>query len=683
MVLRRIIRKDDKAVATVIGALLLTALAITFFTAYTLWYVPTTTTNNIGTVLSSQSAAYDSLSEKMQANVNPGELITQSFPLGYGGAPPFSQASDSTLSFLNSSSILKGSLSYSMNLTLKNTTLPASGDFNPVAIENITINAPKNEPSQYQQQLIVDSNTYKDYEAGNLQNIVFTYPNGTVIPSWLQCGNSNTSKDTVYWLNVHTNGTTQIQMRFYDKSQNMFNNFATGEAPNLTNPYGQYDDGANVFLAYFNGDTSPKDFNIAGQMINYKIKHQFFSYWQPYVEITQSNVSNSFHSLVFTTLCSCGPFNGVSFHTPIENMPLIVQSNFENNFGCIIGASGLVDNSNASDVKNAVSIDTGVNNNYNSNFEMQYVESGNSYGPFKIGSNGYNCEWLYSTLYYNNTSSVWKGSVTSSPIISSSPVINGTCTVNPLKSSSSLYMGIIMAPDYCQNQECINWMRAMVQPSGDKMPTYTLSATTEVIPYHPYVKQESGSFGISGVFSSTIDVGNILSNTYYLADGAVISYHGTTPVVSYGFPITFGNQSSNKSISMDAITVAGQSISEAKYGSSIVSLLTADTSLSSYQTGTNLTLLTTGLEPYTAIITYINVTALNYTVSGSMASLFNSTLYSSQGNGAKIVNDTWTIYGALNVTYRDNTFSITLQKGKILTIASISIVTTKFSLESL
>ncbi|MGC8631662.1 MAG: hypothetical protein ACP5T2_04465 [Thermoprotei archaeon] len=45
--------------------------------------------------------------------------------------------------------------------------------------------------SVYQQLLAVNSSLYSSYEASNLQNVEFFYSNGTVIPSWLQTGNSN------------------------------------------------------------------------------------------------------------------------------------------------------------------------------------------------------------------------------------------------------------------------------------------------------------------------------------------------------------------------------------------------------------------------------------------------------------------------------------------------------------
>ncbi len=44
-------------------------------------------------------------------------------------------------------------------------------------------------PSPFQQRVAVNSSIYLDYEDSNLQNVQFSYPNGTIIPSWLEGGN--------------------------------------------------------------------------------------------------------------------------------------------------------------------------------------------------------------------------------------------------------------------------------------------------------------------------------------------------------------------------------------------------------------------------------------------------------------------------------------------------------------
>ncbi len=44
-------------------------------------------------------------------------------------------------------------------------------------------------PSPFQQVITINSSAYSKYEASNLQDIQFSYSNGTVIPSWLESGN--------------------------------------------------------------------------------------------------------------------------------------------------------------------------------------------------------------------------------------------------------------------------------------------------------------------------------------------------------------------------------------------------------------------------------------------------------------------------------------------------------------
>jgi hypothetical protein len=121
----------------------------------------------------------------------------------------------------------------------------------------------------YNSQIMISVNSleYKNYEAPNLQNIEFFYSNGTIIPSWLEGNvtneaNSNslyTSTNTIYWLRIipantflAANTTNTIYMGFAPTSNNLFNAQITGEAPQLSPSYAEYDDGANVFINYWN-----------------------------------------------------------------------------------------------------------------------------------------------------------------------------------------------------------------------------------------------------------------------------------------------------------------------------------------------------------------------------------------------------------------------------------------------
>ena len=118
-------------------------------------------------------------------------------------------------------------------------------------------------PATFQQLVTVDSSAYANLESPNLQNVGFFSSNGTMIPSWLESGNSSGSTDTVYWLNLRNpifGGTdVTVYMGFASRGSNLFNDRTTGEASQLSPGYGEYDDGAHVFPYYtdFAGSSLP------------------------------------------------------------------------------------------------------------------------------------------------------------------------------------------------------------------------------------------------------------------------------------------------------------------------------------------------------------------------------------------------------------------------------------------
>ena len=137
----------------------------------------------------------------------------------------------------------------------------------------LTNSQSSNTPSPFQQMITVNSADYRQYEAGNLDNVEFYYQNGTVIPSWLESGNSNASTNTVYWLKlgkIRADSTLTIDMGFANISTNMFNYSGyTGEAPQLSPIYAEYDDGANVFNFYDNfagSALNASKWNVSGSL---------------------------------------------------------------------------------------------------------------------------------------------------------------------------------------------------------------------------------------------------------------------------------------------------------------------------------------------------------------------------------------------------------------------------------
>ena len=111
-------------------------------------------------------------------------------------------------------------------------------------------------PAPFQQMITVDSAEYSSYEATNLQNIEFFDASGSPIPSWLESGNSNTSTNTIYWLKlvngIPANSSVTVNMGFASPNTNLLSTQTTGEAPQLSSTYGEYDNGANIFIHYDN-----------------------------------------------------------------------------------------------------------------------------------------------------------------------------------------------------------------------------------------------------------------------------------------------------------------------------------------------------------------------------------------------------------------------------------------------
>lgn len=110
-------------------------------------------------------------------------------------------------------------------------------------------------PAPFQQQIIVNSSQYSEYEAPNLDNIQFQSQKGDALPSWLESGDSSSSTTTIYWLRLEdgipASSSVTINMEFDATTQNAFGG-TTGEAPALAPFYGEYDSGGSVFRKYAN-----------------------------------------------------------------------------------------------------------------------------------------------------------------------------------------------------------------------------------------------------------------------------------------------------------------------------------------------------------------------------------------------------------------------------------------------
>lgn len=113
-------------------------------------------------------------------------------------------------------------------------------------------------PAGFQEMLVVDSKSYSGHINSNWNNVEFTtipQGGGEHLPAWVESNASSDSNATVVWVKLPFAITTQNSMTIYMN----FMPFAvmskygpTGEAPELSQSYGTYDNGAQVFNFYDN-----------------------------------------------------------------------------------------------------------------------------------------------------------------------------------------------------------------------------------------------------------------------------------------------------------------------------------------------------------------------------------------------------------------------------------------------
>lgn len=134
----------------------------------------------------------------------------------------------------------------------------------PVTVTNSQTSATS---APFQQMVTVDPASYTSYEATDLGNIrFFSSLSGSTfsgaLDSWLEYVSStpaNQASSATFWLNLPTgigaSSSVTIYMVFESTSIE-FDGVIAGEAPQLSASFGQYDNGANVFLYYNNGGST-------------------------------------------------------------------------------------------------------------------------------------------------------------------------------------------------------------------------------------------------------------------------------------------------------------------------------------------------------------------------------------------------------------------------------------------
>ncbi len=165
-------------------------------------------------------------------------------------------------------------------------------------------------PAPFQQMIGVPSSTYSSYINSGWSNVEFTTsPNaqGTTLQAWVESSPSNTASSTTVWVDLPSGiGASSNTMIYMDFMPNNVMSAAgpTGEAPQLSSTYGQYDNGGSVFTWYNNwaGSTlsplvSYGSNIIVAQSNGLTLNEQANWFYRIMLNVNEPSLNNIFESL--------------------------------------------------------------------------------------------------------------------------------------------------------------------------------------------------------------------------------------------------------------------------------------------------------------------------------------------------------------------------------------------------
>jgi len=339
----------------------------------------------------------------------------------------------------------------------------------PITTYTITItnSQPDPTPSPFQQLLNLNLSSILS-SSSQLLNLQFCLDVNCNTPlyAWIESYNSNLS--SVYiWVNLPTSIPANSSITIYMFVRNSIQYPYTGMRPDLTSTYGQYDNGKNVFLIYFNGNESLSNFNNEGNSLT-QIS-------------TTGPLGNTINAIYISGYNSNLGF--VYIAKSIPNQPVIAESsaihlaNQPGGLGADNGFVSIVDKTSISSL-NAISVDMGLNSVYFSN--NYFINGSQNTNNNQQGSAV--SEWLYAWVVYEGSSaSSWYGCI-APQLYSSSGGYCGTVGNNPLSNSAQLYLGIIGAVSSGYYwQTAWNFMRLRAYPPNGVMPSNSQPQKTIVL----------------------------------------------------------------------------------------------------------------------------------------------------------------------------------------------------------
>ena len=343
----------------------------------------------------------------------------------------------------------------------------ATSVYVPITISNTIASAT---PAPFQQLVTIDPALYTIREASDLGNIRFysTLAGNSfsgLLNSWLESVSStpaNGATSANFWVSLPAGigaSTTITIYMVFESTGTEFDGVVAGEAPQLSATYGQYDNGAMVFLAYFNGDTPTTNFST----------YPGYSVTSATGVAYTSGVVDALHVTGYT---SANP--DLVYSVPLANNPMIAEANVESpgsvTPGTDTGETGFVDNAVANSVNNAISTNVGYGRSY---LNLDYINGGASTVD-QSAQGAATTSWTYSSTSYLGPTGTSYSGYNAPQLYSIAGGYAATANVNPLTGAANVYFGVVSdtTATYAVN-EYYNWGRVRAYPPSGVMPTAT------------------------------------------------------------------------------------------------------------------------------------------------------------------------------------------------------------------
>jgi len=333
----------------------------------------------------------------------------------------------------------------------------------------------------FQQMVVINSSNYASYEMAGLQNVEFTTgpgSTGTVLQAWIESGASNASTNTIYWVNlgsttIPATGSLTIYMNFV-QSNILSASGPTGEAPQLSGTYAQYDNGSLVFGNYW---------NFSG----------------PSIPSGLTSTIGSLGSIVYNdgaTMTLSSPAWGTYITTSSAfSPPMVVESDIAQNADNPSAAEAALVVSTSSSLANGASTYAGYDETSSSSdftFVYDYDNGGTGF-PWSadlLGSTSNDNAFNVWTMGINSSGNLGFGDINYTDLLS------GTSNAETL---SNFYIGI----QTTQQNATFQWLRTRVYPPSETMPSIALGSTSTLAT----VLNVSCSGGSSGSATTTVSGG--------------------------------------------------------------------------------------------------------------------------------------------------------------------------------